>query len=211
VHYIFPLTVTSLPCHATPGTLETVIDILKNEYSTTKSKVNIANLGSGNTTDFFKALGFNVRSFDIDPPNKDVIFLDLNSYEDINTDLLFNCVIGQEVIEHLENPWLLMRKANRLLLQNGLFVMTTPNCHSLLSKLKFLMSSRFHWFEDKDIDYHINPIFLWEVENIAKKTGFELIGVKGNSEYYFNYPKSSKRPLWASESLVLNFRKVSEC
>jgi hypothetical protein len=113
-----------------------------------------------------------MRSFDIAPPDESVFFLDLNSNEDVKTDLLFNCVLGQEVIEHLENPWLLMKKANRLLSENGLFLITTPNCHSLLSKFKYLTNSRFHWFEDKDIDYHINPIFLWEVENIAKKTGF---------------------------------------
>ncbi len=62
------------------------------------------------------------------------------------------------------------------------------------------------WFEEKDIEYHINPLFFWELENIGRKNGFKLETVKGNSEYFFSN-LSQKSSLRASESLVFIFKK----
>ena len=51
----------------------------------------------------------------------------------------FDCVVSIEAMEHLENPWHLVREANRVLKTQGTLILTTPNILSIRSRLSYLL------------------------------------------------------------------------
>lgn len=91
----------------------------------------------------------------------------------------FDAVLGIEVIEHVENQWEYVRQLKKMLKPNGLMIITTPNTTSWLSRMKFLLTGRFHQFSDKDLDYgHISPITPWELGLILKQECLSQISIE---------------------------------
>lgn len=203
--------VDSLYCHASPGTLETIIKILDN-LPKNKKLLNLGG-GVGQVSDIFRELGFDVYNLDIeitkDERNKKNINFDLNSQKTLPfPSEYFDVVVCQEIIEHLENPWKLFRDAKSVLSSNGFFILSTPNVLSLVSRLKFLITGFFKWFTPNCFSYHINPLFDWEIKLIAEKNGFELTYLKGSGDYFFKRNKiiSDKKIIRNNECLVYLFK-----
>lgn len=197
----------SLYCHATPGTIETIIEIL----NSLPSKGKLLNLGggTGQVSDIFKEIGFDVYNLDIEikeeNKNEKNIKFNLNSIEPIPVEQKsFNVVICQEIIEHIENPWKLFRDVKNVIEPNGLFIISTPNVLSIKSKIRFLVSGFFEWFTPDCFEYHINPIFDWEIKLIAKKNNFNLISTQGSGDYFFNKKnmRSNKQIIKNNECLI---------
>jgi len=87
----------------------------------------------------------------------------------------FDLTLCVEVIEHVENPWELMRNIVALTKPGGTIVVSTPNVTSWYSRMKFLIWGRFHQFEDGDRHYgHINPIAADELRYIAGRLGLRV-------------------------------------
>ncbi len=61
-------------------------------------------------------------------------------------DARFDVVACIEAIEHLENPWLLVREANRVLKPGGVFLVTTPNVLSIKSRKSYLLNGYPNYF-----------------------------------------------------------------
>lgn len=178
----------SLYCHATPGALETTIRIIEDS----KKEGKLLNLGggTGQVANIFKDLGFDVYNLDIDIKKEDEneknINFDLNEIKNLPfPEKSFDVVVCQEIIEHVENPWKLFRDVKSIITTDGVFILSTPNPASLFSKIRFLFTGFFNWFTPDCFDYHINPLFNWELELISKKTGFKLISVSGSGDYFF--------------------------
>jgi SAM-dependent methyltransferase len=207
-HYIFPLKVDALPTHAAPGTMEIVLRIAKELQSNQRSTLKLANLGAGKTNIFFSNLGIDVDGYDINPEVKNVFYANLNDNDNISEKNKYDIIVAEEIIEHIENPWLFFRKARWISKDNGILIVTTPNTDSFYSRIKFLTTGRFHWFEVKDEDYHINPIFLWELKLIARKNNFKVLKINGNSQYYFDRNLPNRSNQLASESLIVTFQAV---
>lgn len=156
-----------------------------------QKQAEILDLGAGEGAFSWRLhdLGYKVTALDVDELNfkcTEVNFnkIDFNNtiqvenYIDLNFQK-FDAIICQEVIEHIENPWELMRLINKLLKPNGLVFLSTPNTTNWYSRLQFLIHGRFVQFGDADLDYgHISPITPWEISVIIKSTGFELIKIK---------------------------------
>ncbi len=121
-----------------------------------------------------------IDSIDIDPSQFRVqglecAFCDLNGPVPFADDSV-DTWLSIEVIEHLRNPQNLIDEAHRVLRDNGLLVITTPNVHSIEQKLRFMLSDEFYWFRDKDFDGlgHIHPIFDWLLRRMIR-TKFEVV------------------------------------
>jgi len=69
----------------------------------------------------------------------------------------FDLVFAIDVIEHLENPIKFLRNAARLLKDNGLLIITTPNIENVIGRLKFFIYGQVRHFE---LSYpeHLVPI-----------------------------------------------------
>src|SRR5690554_1594246 len=80
----------------------------------------------------------------------------------------FDYVACVEGIEHIENPYQLLREFARILRPEGLLVLSTPNILNIRSRIRFLLSSHHKLFKDIYPGWHLTPPSYREL-----KYGFE--------------------------------------
>jgi len=204
--------VDSLDFEASPGVAESIIMELERVNTKNSEKLKLINLGSGSgqASDIYRQLGFDVYSLDLRTDGLD----DRNAHFDLNenkelpfSDQKFDVVVCQEVIEHIENPWKLFRHAKQLLKPSGIFIVSTPNVLSFYSRILFLITGHYHWFQPKDYAYHINPIPVWEMGLIANKVGFNRKSIIGNGDYFMNRGKNNeKHTIRRNEILIMAYQ-----
>ena len=188
--------------NADRGVTEQTLSLLCKQFPSDRTGIKVLNVGCGkkNQMDFLTALGFEAYGvdFDIDEDSEHIRFHDLNTQDDLPFgDLRFDAVICQEIIEHIENPWLLFRKVKKVLKTGGTLIVTTPNISSNHSKRVFNGNNVgfFAYFDPVNLWQHINPIPYWEMIHIATFNGFETLGLSGNNEFYVTYtPKKADAP-----------------
>ncbi|MBE9109135.1 class I SAM-dependent methyltransferase [Nodosilinea sp. LEGE 07298] len=97
-------------------------------------------------------------------------------YEDfILPDKTFDIITSIEVIEHLENPGRLFYHVFRLIAPNGYFLLTTPNLHSVICRLRLLLTGNLRQFDAKGEPTHIYPVFLTPLERLLDIHGLEVV------------------------------------
>jgi ubiquinone/menaquinone biosynthesis C-methylase UbiE len=80
-------------------------------------------------------------------------------------DSTFDMVLLSEVIEHVENPNYVINDIHRILKKGGVLIINTPNIHTLVGKLNFLLRGEFIGFSESDSKFsfctgHIVPFSL---------------------------------------------------
>ena len=187
--------------NADRGVTEQTLSLLCEAFPTGREQVKVLNIGCGKKDQmaFLQALGFDAYGvdYDIDEDTDRIKFHDLNTGDDLPFPAdTFDCVVCQEIIEHIENPWLLFRKIKRLLKVGGTLVVTTPNISSLQSRKKFANNAIgfFAYFDAANLWQHINPIPYWEMVHIATFNGFASVSLSGNNEYYVRYVPKKPDP-----------------
>lgn len=80
----------------------------------------------------------------------------------------FDVITLIDVIEHVENPIKQMREVKRILKQNGLIIVVTPNLESLWSKL---LKNKWTNLKEEHI-FYFTPSSL---QLLIKKSGFEVL------------------------------------
>lgn len=85
----------------------------------------------------------------------------------------FDIITLVEVIEHLENPNLVLNTIHDLLKKDGYLIITTPNIQTLVSRLLFLFEWNLFSFREndtrpRDCDFpnHIAPFFYYIFETL---------------------------------------------
>jgi cyclopropane fatty-acyl-phospholipid synthase-like methyltransferase len=104
--------------------------------------------GAGAMVVSLRRLGLEAWGADLEPDARNLLgerfqLADLNQtlpWPDSSFDALFSI----EGIEHLENRFMFLREAHRVLKRDGLLIITTPNIVSLRSRVRFLGSGFFH-------------------------------------------------------------------
>jgi len=207
--------VDALDYAALPGTLEMVILKIKERFKDSNRQVKLLNLGGGvnQMSKILEESGFDVTNTDISVTEDDKS--SKSTYFDLNSNLAlpfddhsFDVVLCEEVIEHIENPWKLFRIAKPVLKDEGLFLVTTPNVQSKDSKKLFSKTGYFNWF-DPGIEYHINPLLLWEMRMIAERTGWNISEITGNGEYFFGKgrKKTEEEIIKKNDNLIFIVKK----
>jgi SAM-dependent methyltransferase len=87
----------------------------------------------------------------------------------------FDLITAVEVIEHLENPGRLYRLFGTYLSKTGLALVTTPNIHSLVSRLRHLLTGKLGQFDDRGDQTHVSPLLLDGLERILPRYGLALV------------------------------------
>ncbi|TKB74402.1 MAG: methyltransferase domain-containing protein [Nitrospira sp.] len=150
--------------------------------------------GSGELSYLLLQKGLDVTAADLEPetfivPGRTCVKADMNSrlpFPDAQFDAI-GCIEG---IEHIENPHLFVREANRLLRPGGMLYITTPNVLSIRSRLGYLLRgypNQFHYMieldpkTDEEIPIaHINPIGFLELRYVLARWGFRITAVETN-------------------------------
>ncbi|MEW6544059.1 MAG: class I SAM-dependent methyltransferase [Nitrospirota bacterium] len=150
--------------------------------------------GTGALTQLLLDRGIDVTPADLNPDGfmitgRSCVRADLNAslpFESAQFDAMA-CIEG---IEHIENPHLLAREANRVLRPGGRLYVTTPNVLSIRSRLSYLLRGypeQFHYMIEVDPATgkeqpiaHINPIGFLELRYTLNRWGFRVDLVKTN-------------------------------
>jgi 2-polyprenyl-3-methyl-5-hydroxy-6-metoxy-1,4-benzoquinol methylase len=109
------------------------------------------------------------------PANVSAVQADLNRdwpLESASVDFAFST----EVIEHVENPRHFLREMMRVTKPGGHLFVSTPNNHSLASKLTFLLRGQHRQFQEQCYPAHITPLLRCDFERMAAELGLDLLG-----------------------------------
>lgn len=137
-------------------------------------------------------------NIDVQKPNsKTAPFVQCDALHLPFKDCCFSEAVIFDVIEHVENPSQLLKEAKRVLNQNGVLTVGTPNTMRILNFLYILL----HGYYIPDAD-HISTWGKNELENLFKKIGFSQFKVTAKTY------RDSSHPLIANFILrLLAFRK----
>lgn len=127
--------------------------------------------GNGKTLEYFNDPGVSLSGVDLhDSLNvackEDIDFhvVDLNfdplPFENSSKDLVF----ALQVIEHLENPFYVMREVSRVLKDDGIFIFSVPNPYNLSSKLRYLLDDNMRRWNKR------NDHLLFLTKDVLEKT-----------------------------------------
>jgi SAM-dependent methyltransferase len=86
----------------------------------------------------------------------------------------FDLITAIEVIEHLENPGRLYRLFATHLTDSGIALVTTPNIHSIISRLRHFLTGKLGQFDEKGDDTHVTPLLLDGLARILPRYGLAL-------------------------------------
>ena len=89
----------------------------------------------------------------------------------------FGLITAIEVLEHLENPGHFLSHVSRHLADDGYFLMTTPNVHSLRARVRFAVSGKLAQFDRTHVEAeptHIYPVFITCLERLLLRYGLEI-------------------------------------
>ncbi len=87
----------------------------------------------------------------------------------------FGLITAIELIEHLENPGRLFYHVAKHLEENGYFLLTTPNIHSVVCRLRFLITGNLSSFDEKGDPTHIYPVLLTSLDRILPRYSLEVV------------------------------------
>lgn len=99
---------------------------------------------------------------------------DLNRTWDL-ADASIDFAFSLEVIEHLENPRHFFREIKRILKPGAHAFITTPNNHSLYSKLTFLLKGEHRYFQDPSYPAHITPLVIKDFIRITGENNLKIL------------------------------------
>ncbi len=127
--------------------------------------------------------------------------LDLNGdWKDIG-DRRFNAVVAGEVLEHLYNPDIVVKKVADYLEDGGIFIGSVPNAFSLKNRLRYLFGTKK--YTPLSDPTHINQFHLEELKQILKKE-FSHVEILGLGRYKW---LASKWPNFFGFDLLFICRK----
>lgn len=185
--------------HADTGVHEQAAVLVKKSFPAGASVLDVG-AGAGAFSQRLADLGFRVTALDVDPEKwvpKEIPFVQLNIDTGIAASVpqVFDAACCLEVVEHVENPWNLLREIHRVVKPGGYLLLSTPNITSFLSRSIFFLTGQFHQFEEGDHSYgHISPISAFELEYAARQSGWEVLDIiDGGSLSVFDF--AEMRPL----------------
>ena len=169
--------------HADLGVHEQAAALCR-EYLAPGARVLDVGAGAGAFSQRLCDMGYAVTALDVDPAKwlpRHIPFVQLDIDAGIAASVRdsFDAACCLEVIEHVENPWNLLREIHAILPPGGRLILSTPNVTSFLSRWIFLRKGQHHQFDEAALAYgHINPISAFELRVMASRTGWRVLEIR---------------------------------
>ena len=158
--------------------------------------------GPGALTERLLSKGFSVIAADGFPEvfelHGQVPFIHLNVEEEwTSLGGNFDAICAVEIIEHVENPYLFIRKCFESLKPGGVLVLTTPNAAYYSSRLMFLHNACFELYSPRSfykktktekgniLPGHIHLFTSWMIKANLERAGFGSVFFS-SSNYWLN-------------------------
>jgi 2-polyprenyl-3-methyl-5-hydroxy-6-metoxy-1,4-benzoquinol methylase len=87
----------------------------------------------------------------------------------------FDAVTMWDVIEHVEDPLRLMNHANKILKDEGIVILLTPNIDGLFPKLSQKVANLIKYWPHPEPPYHLSQFSKTTLYKLLKLTGFEVL------------------------------------
>lgn len=161
--------------------------------------------GSGSTGLFLKQFFNDISGTDISSylsgEAKQIIKfskVDLNFEPLPYPDAGFDLVTAFQVVEHLENPFFIMRETHRVLRPGGVFILSVPNPFQITYRLKFLL-----WGNMPPYAKHNNHL-LFMTRDVFAKTYLE------NFELVETFYQKGDIPLWGRLGAIFGKKRIGK-
>lgn len=93
--------------------------------------------------------------------------------------LYFDCIIYGDVLEHLLDPWSLLRKHNNYVRSGGIIVVSVPNVRHYRILKKLVFSGRWDYVEEGILDRtHLRFFTLRNALEMIQQGGYQIREVK---------------------------------
>jgi 2-polyprenyl-3-methyl-5-hydroxy-6-metoxy-1,4-benzoquinol methylase len=192
-----PESPSELHARTVPGLHDEVLNVFRRHLPPPARVVDLG-AGSGAWAARLVSQGYTLTAVERDAtsyrfPGAPLIVADLNEPFGASLQGPFDGLTAIEVIEHLENPRAFLRECHKLLVPQGVMVLTTPNIENVPARLQFLATGSLRMF-GRDPRFndptHITPIHTFMLERMLRDTGFQLV------EHTFNQTRPTvTRPL----------------
>lgn len=130
---------------------------------------------------------------------------------------MFDVVISIETIEHLENPRKFVREISRICKSGGCVILSTPNQHSLLSKMTFLLKNEFNAFRASSYPAHITALLGIDLVRITTEAKLEKVKIDYSLQGRvpmtgFHFPRCLSRifPRELSDNIIVSAVRSAE-
>jgi 2-polyprenyl-3-methyl-5-hydroxy-6-metoxy-1,4-benzoquinol methylase len=129
--------------------------------------------GKGELSTMVAPLTTRLVMLDLHPPTDlpagaEFVAVDLNFSWNVASGTI-DFAFALECIEHVENPRHFMKEIARILRPGGYGFVSTPNNHSLASKLTFLLKGEHRLFQDASYPAHITPLLRCDLLRILRE------------------------------------------
>lgn len=92
----------------------------------------------------------------------------------------FDCIVFNDVLEHLRDPWEVLRKIKRNLKDDGYVVASIPNVRHFWNIVNLLFRSKWEYTDSGVLDKtHLRFFTSKSIGTMFKRCGFEIINLEG--------------------------------
>lgn len=89
----------------------------------------------------------------------------------------FDAVTMWDVIEHVENPMRTLCVVNRILKNDGIVIISTPNIDGLFPKLSYKVSNVINFWPHPEPPYHLFQFSKETVKKLLNQAGFKVLEI----------------------------------
>jgi 2-polyprenyl-3-methyl-5-hydroxy-6-metoxy-1,4-benzoquinol methylase len=104
---------------------------------------------------------------------------DLDNDSDLGLgNIKFGLITAIEVIEHVHNPGRLLGHVARHLSDNGYFLLTTPNVHSVRARVRWALTGKLAFFDPTHVPAeptHLYPVFVTCLDRLLAVYGLKTL------------------------------------
>jgi 2-polyprenyl-3-methyl-5-hydroxy-6-metoxy-1,4-benzoquinol methylase len=143
-----------------------------------------------------RIVGLDLEDMKISPPYAEHVIGDVNQIDELLPGELFDVILMGNVIEHVEQPYELLRKVREHISTDGLLILSTPNLLGFpVIIAEYLCLRRF--FYTANHVYYFTPRWVWR---LLEQAGFHVLTTVGCGMYL--------RGAWIPAPVTLSYEVI---